>query len=65
MQAKFLSVKAWLVLLVVHSNLSLLLVSDEAEIRGHRNTYVVSGPGLVAQALRKTSCHSSRQNWTK
>ena len=31
---------------------------DEAEIRAHRNIYVVSGPGLV-QALCKTSCIES------
>ena len=30
-------------------------VRDEAGIRGHRQIYVVSGPRLLAQALRKAS----------
>ena len=29
---------------------------DEAEIRGHRSTDVVSGPRLIVQALLRASC---------
>ena len=36
-------------------SLALSGVRDEAEICGHRRTYVASGPGLLAQALRNAA----------